>query len=743
MRKSIYKIFLFGLLLIGLGACNDDLFDGGELSMDGDVPVSFSFEDPSDFSDTRGVESYKQRFEEGDVIHIQGTFTSKDGKTGLAYGAMKLEGRKWVPVDSPIYWPYEAVKGDFKAFYIPGTTGPLRKNFYTNPVNLSTMKDDEDPLEAYREDVTYGYAVNLRFTHACTYLTIEKMEPNVTDYFWMVGPANNPIRNAYQLGLSSSGVLSLDFVSVKDASQGDLAYISRRSEAQVIDGQGYSSASFYLAPGNYSYFDLRTNNNYPFMSFQNSLTMPLEANHPYILNVLNAKGANYTTTTEKNWDENSGAVKIDVKEFLKAASEGHEYILEDEYGNQTPILKMVNGVLMLQCNVDFDGWDEYDQLPFNPDIANSTTFDGDLHYIVNIAHPVFRFNLGTIRNLGLKDFDSTVTAYEGDDYVSYSNDFSRIGGLCLWNRTGARIQNIRMENFNLTVNIQAEDPTQTSSNQTFNIGGLCGENASTISDIALKGEFNINVKAKDTAGDYSYVDADLRIGGIVGNHGMSLTGVGPQTGETFSITINNTCRGRSEWGAGVFCIGGAVGLSTGNDISQVVLPMVTVNATNSDGYQQYTGGLAGRLRGNDGLISNCTVQGTLTCGTVSEFGESGVNPYSYIGGIAGNVRGYTISNCRAVCNIKANVNTSPSAIYGTGGAFGRIQSGTTLISNSAYGTELTGPISDSSPIAYLGTFAGISRSEIDWSFLSANGNSARAINGYPQLGGVIDGGDTE
>lgn len=742
MQNNIFKIFLFLLPLLGLSSCEDDILDG-QMSMEGDVPILFSFDDPADFSGTRGVEEYKQRFEEGDVIHVQGTFTARDGKTGTAYGAMKLEGRKWVPIDSPMYWPYEAITGNFKAFYIPNTTGPLRRDFSTPAVNLSGMQDDEDPLEAYQNDVKYGYAVSMQFTHACTYLTIEKMEQNVTDYYWMVGSVDNPVKNAYQLSLSSSGNLTLDFVSVPDPDQGGLIYISRRSEPQVEEGVGYSRASFYLAPGSYSYFDLRTNNNYPFMSFQNSLTEPLLANHPYILNVLNAKGANYTTTTEKNWDENTGSVEVDVREFLHAAADGREYILEDEYGNQTPILKLVNGVLMLQCNVDFNWFDEYDSLTFNPDISSSTTFDGDLHYIKNIAHPIFRFNFGTIRNLGLKNFNSTVTAYEGNDFITYSDDFSKIGGLCLWNRTSGIIQNLRMEDFNLTVGIQAEDPTETNANQTFNIGGLCGENSNVISGIALKGDFNINIQPKDQSGKYQYVDADLRVGGIVGIHEKTLSDVGPQADAEFSVTITNTCRGRDNWGSGVFCIGGAVGLSTGNEISQVVIPDVTINATTSDGYQQYTGGLAGRLRGEGGTISNCTVQGTLTCGTVSDFGESAPNPYSYIGGLAGNVRQYTISNCRAVCNIQANMQTFDGALYATGGVFGRIQSGSLLINNSAYGSVLTGPLSASNPAAYIGTFAGISRTDLQWPELAANGNTAQAIGTYSQIGGFVDGNDTE
>lgn len=736
MLRYLYHIVLFLPLLAMLEGCKDDFLEEPGMSLYGTVPVAFSIEEPSDIVETRGVENYKQRFNEGDVIHVQGTFVSKEGETATAYGAMTLSGRKWVPVEgSTLYWPLEAVKGSFKAFYIYNSNYILVKDSSTPSVSLSDVQDGEDPLEGTKEDVPYGYAVDMKFYHACTYLTLEKMEPNVTDYFWMMVPGTaGPIKNAYQLTLDRHGELKLEFISEADKARDNLVYISRPSESQTIEGKTYSKASFYLAPGSYSYFDLRTNNNFPFMSFLNSLKEDLLANHPYTLNVENAKGANFDSTTEVDWDRESDGWKIDVKEFLRAVSTGNDYTVQDSYGNDVPILKKTGGTLLLMQNLDFEFYEDYgfDKLGFFPDISNSTVFDGNLHYIKNVGHPIFRFNYGTIKNLGIQNVESIVTAYEGSFENNYIDDFSRIGALCEWNRTDARIYNIRLEDVDMNIGIQAHDPQKQTSNDNFSIGGLCGDNSGSISEIAMKGNCNINVHAAATSGDYAYVDANINIGGILGNHSSYLSNVGPESESSFSVTITNTCRGREDFGTGVFCLGGAVGQSTGNDISQVVINRVDIIASGSDGYQQYTGGLVGRLRGDGYTMSDCTVQGSLTCGTVSKFGETANNPFSYMGGIAGIVRGYAVSNCRAVCNLDSNSSTpSPDATYATGGAFGRIQMNCTILNNSAYGNVLTGPPS-------IGTFAGIANSSYPWADLQRSGNTARAIGSYSEIGDYID-----
>lgn len=752
MHKHIFRLFLLLLPLMGLESCTNDLIDGG-MSSYGTLPVEFMFEEPEEgFGPaTRGTETYKEQFEQGDVIHVQGIFESKEGEIVTEYGAMRLNAsRKWEPVEgSTLYWPMEAVSGTFKAYYVVNSNYMLANHTGTDPIMLSDVKDGEDPLEAASRTVPYGNAVNMRFTHACTYLTLDKLEANVSDYYWLVFPGSEDIKNAYQL-TREGGELELKFISIPDSRENNLVYISSRAMPQIIDGQSYSMASFYLAPDSpdpgvpsmYNYFDLRTNSNFPFMSFLNSLTEPLLANRPYVLNVENAKGANVVTNTQIDWDEETAGWKIDVPEFLKSIANGKEYYETDENGNPVQITLISNGRLLLQHNLDFDFYEDYDYTKwgFYPDVDNATIFDGNLHYIENIGHPVFRFNYGTIQNLGLRTLRSDVTLYEGSSEDNYANDFSRVGGLVNWNRSSGVINNIRIEDFVLNVKIHAENPVTsgTNSNENYNIGGVCGENWNTLSEVALKGDIVINVSAEQTTGEYSYVDANANIGGIVGNHTSTLQNVGPETNENYRIFISNTCRGRSEWGSGVFCVGGAVGLSTGNQISQVMIQNVTIDGTDSDGYQQYTGGLSGRLRGNSCYVSDCTVQGSLTCGTVSSYGQTSTNPYSYMGGISGNVRGYTVSNCRAICNVTANMANAGAGICATGGAFGRLMVDCNIIGCSAYGNQLTGPQREAAPVAYVGTFAGIANEAYTWSSLSGAGNTVRAFTGLQEIGAYIN-----
>lgn len=760
MLKSEFKnivIFLLAVCpLMGLWSCEDAF---SEKSLSPDVPVEFSFDAPAGFASTRGVDGYKKLFAVGDVIHLQAIFKISDGTTETAYGAMRLnESRKWEPLEgTELYWPFNAVTGTFKAYYVYGSNGPLYKGSFSPTFSLSDIRDDQDPLEALKEDVKYGNAVNMQFTHACTHLTLEKLDQNVTDYYWMVFGGEEKIKNAFQLSLDTNNELKLEFVSTEDPDYNNTVYISRRSETMTAEEDGasktYSKASFYLAPGIYNAFELRTNNNFPYMSFINSIpgdeatgrqAGELQANHPYILNVEFAKGADYVTDTEYDWDEESAPFQVDVTAFLQAVAEGKDYTAKADNGEDVPILKKINGSLVLMRNLDFNWFKDYAQLNFKPDVSAGTVLEGNLHYIENIGHPVFRFNYGTIQNLGLKKFKSEVTAYEGTNQNDYANDFSRIGGLCLWNRSTALIHNIRMEDFSLTVNIKAEDAGTRTSNENFSIGMLCGDNYGTVSEVALKGDFSLEVRplGNTPEHDYTYVDANLSIGGIIGNHSGVAKDIEPRSEQTMKII--NTCKGREDYGSGVFCIGGAIGQSTGNEVSRVVMRSVTIDARGSDGYQQYIGGLIGRLRGEGAqyTVADCTVDGTLNCGTVSAFLTFN-SPYIYMGGISGNIRGYEVRNCRAVCDLDASTTPSEGATYATGGVFGLIQSDAVMKGNSAYGKILTGLQSngESNYTAHIGTFAGIARTAYSWDGLQSDGNTARSFTGIKPIGEFLESSD--
>ena len=380
VKQTINNIFILLAafsLSIGLWSCEDN-FSEKTLSLEGNVPVEFFFDDPADFAGTRGVADYKQLFEPGDMIHIQATFKGEEGKniSATAYGAMRLsEARKWTPVEgAELYWPFDAVKGTFKAYYIYASNGPLFAGRSTATINLSDITDTQDPLEAVKEDVKYGNAVNMQFTHACTHLTLEKLDQNVTDYYWMVMGGDEKIKNAFTLSLNEKNELSLDFVSIEDPAYNNVVYVSRRSENMSAEDletgtlKNYSKTSFYLAPGIYNSFELRTNNNFPYMSFTNSIpgdeeagrkSGELLANHPYILNVEFAKGTDYVTTTDEDWDETDSSFKVNVKEFLDAVRQGKEYTGKADNGEDVPVLRVINGSLVLLRNLDFNFYNDY------------------------------------------------------------------------------------------------------------------------------------------------------------------------------------------------------------------------------------------------------------------------------------------------------------------------------------------------------------------------------------------------
>ena len=109
-----------------------------------------------------------------------------------------------------------------------------------------------------------------------------------------------------------------------------------------------------------------------------------------------------------------------------------------------------------------------------------------------------------------------------------------------------------------------------------------------------------------------------------------------------------------------------------------------------------------------------------------------------MGGIAGNVRNYIVSNCRAVCSVDSRTTSiDQSATYATGGAFGRIQAGAELLSNTAYGSVLKGPDGGK-----IGNFAGIANTAYPWSVLEAAGNTFNKIVADP-IGDLLDDTSTE
>ena len=689
-KKLIYRFFAF-LVLLGLSSCGDDVFADRMISAEGLQPVEFEFILPDDMIGTRAPDRPKRLFVEGDVIHIEAFFSVRgEENSGIyEYGAMVFNGGKFVPVEgSMLLWPYTVDYGKFRAFFVPGSTGSLRVPSELGPFELSELNarldsdgnllEDTDPLMAESVTFEWGHVVQLQFEHACTYLSIENMDPGVTDEYRFY---KEDLQTAYRLVLSDEKRLSLEFV------EGGTSYIARPAVNYAADGEVRTKAGFFLAPGDYSSFQLLTNNDYGYLSFNTDETKELQRNWPYILDVQKSQGVVINKTDEDKWDEEGDYEDIDVPTFLAAIANESDYT--NDSGKQI-LRKTYNGTELL-CNVDFKNYDKYEELDFDPNVNTGSVFDGGYHFIRNIGHPVFRYNYGMIKNVGFNDIKSTVVSDEQNEQISGEKDSSRQGGICCWNRSGATIQNVRVKNVSITVQILT-----TNSQETHNAGCLVGSNTGTMYEISVSGEFALNVvNHAETAN----MDATVNIGGFVGQNVGVISGINPLDGDGLSsFNVKNSCHGE----VGVYWMGGAVGFNS-STINHVIIPEIEVDSSESTGTGAYIGGLAGRLASDSGTSGSAILSNSMVGGTVKGANsyKNNDNAHSYTGGIAGGVSQVSVIDCQSVCDVHGPTNKEEGVTYATGGALGRILIPLEIENITAYGTILTGP-SD-----YIGDFVGI------------------------------------
>ena len=758
MIPKLFKLFLL-LSVFALNACKEesDFKDiENNLYLDGVLPVEFQIIEPG-FDNTRASETQRPRFTEEDVIHIEATFTNEKNDFSVAYAALKLKEGKWQVFNGTLFWPYDAVKGTFKAYYFPNSDGTLQPGTSTDKVLLSNVdarldnnvKFDLDPLKAEAIDLKYGHAVKLQFTHICSYLTFENLDPGVSDFFWLVSLQNHEgtdaidnyqgLNNACYLQLDSENKLSLIFYKEEENCYGNQPYISGKAFPYTPQNEAASpvskvKVSFFLEPGDYSSVELRTNNNLPYLSLKSEETNNLQANVSYIIDALKSNGITYTIEDDDLWEDDD-EYEVKVKEFIEAAVKGEDYSETDNDGKEVDILEAISNGVRLLRNIRFpENQTNYDEIwgtNFSPNIGSGRVFEGDHHYIANLKQPLFQYNYGTIQNLGLKNINcEVVSKYVGQDN-EYRDDRSRRGALCQWNRAGL-IHNIRIENLHLKVNIESGRNIDSHS-----AGGICGVNEGTISDINYKGDYIIEVKNNDNQESLK-VDSELMIGGITGQNVGNIFRVSPleDSDATFStIIIRNNCTGDG----GVFSVGGAVGYC-GAVMENISLPSVEVDAGNSIGYQAYTGGLVGRLRGssNNNSVTSCTVGGSVKVGHISDYGEKQVDSYLYTGGLIGSSMSFKVSDCATTCQVNGNptpINGNgieANSRYATGGVFGAIltdngNDGNEISNITGWNTNITGPDSSSgAQEAFLGTFAGLVPANKGWNDYSNAGVTVKS-----------------
>lgn len=728
-----------GLLM----ACSDEIDMNPNLVEDPEteLPVEF-FMTREDFSSTRTIiDTYgNEKFSNGDVIHVLGQFQTEtlqeDGSTlpgtMSRYGALQYDGKNWKALDgSSLTWPSTATTGSFTAYYLSESNGILTGTNPTVSYSLSDLTVKTDPLMAVSEpNIPYGNGVKMQFSHLCARLTLLDMEPQVSGNYWftrdddITRPGDTgivtPFHNAFQLALGTGTdgpTLEFSFIENPDKQFENLVYIGGTVNVPV-DESGNPlneppTVEYFLEPGLYDNFKLvypaSAPTYYDYLKYsykkpeegEESPVPMLMANTPYTLNITKSQGIIISVpTSSTGWDESDDStIIVDVEEFLKSIYEGKEYSQDN-----TPILiTPATNVVELTRNVSFNDFN-YEKLNgFLPDVPENITFDGGKHYIQGMVDPLFHYNYGTIRNLGIRSSQYQITSYES---ANENLDNSRNGALCHMN--SGIINNIRERDMTLTVAVQSEIRPGMDGSETHNIGGLVGSNTGTISDVEFGSNITITVQGLDERDYLNNVNASVLIGGVAGQNAGSgiIKGVSEIQENPVTIRITNKCIGP----LGEFTIGGLVGQSSA-DIIDVTLNSITVNSTQSQGVVTYVGGMVGELSNPEdgyGILDSCSISGTVRAGSTRKNGD--IPPRSYIGGIAGAVTGITVSNCRSSARVYGSVSQDEDVVYGTGGAFGRIRNNgkydfTGII---AYGSTLTGPAE------FIGSFAGIAPVDDEW-----------------------------
>lgn len=744
MVKRILYIICLSLGLVVLNSCRDEYFDFKSDTGD-EQPIEFAFCLPVSESGRAFTDiPVKTSFTNGDVIHILGTFKTRalqengdyiEGEV-KRYGALQYNSttRNWTAVSgNTLTWPSIATSGSFKAYYVSGSNGVLTPD---NPVfesSLSGITPMSDPLQASAGEVVYGHAVELNFSHICANLMLTELTPMVSSvYFFntnnvfendMVTPRQ--FNNGFQLKLemvNNQPSLNFEFIKMPDTDYNDAIHIAGTAMVQEnIDGAGNITTTgkvyYFLQPGYYPQFDLtypaKAPATYDFLKYDynaipdniggpdvENVKPNLLANTTYTLAITKSPGVIITAPpSEGGWDDDGDYhIVVDVEAFLKAAYNSTSY----QEGEVDILEATADGTKLLR-NLDFRNFDysNFVDKGFNPNIQDSKVFDGDFHYIKNLGSPLFRYNYGTIKNLGIQD-----VTINGVSYEDASQEFmNRHGSLCMWNRQMATISNVRVSNVDMTINVRSTQVVGSDGSETHNIGCVVGSNTGTISALALSGNLKLTVQPENG----NDINSKVLIGGISGQNAAegTISDVASQ-GIGLQINISNTCKGE----LGSYIIGGMVGVSSGH-ITDVTLPNVNIDSSTSSGVTSYIGGMAGQLSVPDGQASelgSCIVGGSVRAGATVVYGY--ITSENYVGGIAGVVMGVPVSDCSSAVSIYGTTTTLSDVIYATGGAFGRIRPSSTGSFDDiiAYGSVLQAPLNSDGTTGiknFVGNFAGL------------------------------------
>lgn len=678
MRISKYILSAITGLLACLYSCTDVRPpEAADMPRDPEHPLAVNLTAARTFMTRVGS---KQSFEQGDVIQVFATFNLPDNGSEVKYACMMLDATgQWINTDdaAAMTWPIDAETGDFEAYYIPQAAGPLTAG---EPVTvlLDTVTDETDPLRAEITSVTYGYAVNLLFSHLCTRLILENVKEDSSKEYWLTlddESGADILKNAYTFVRrdDNSGEFGFAVSGVPD--EANPVKIARTKED---DG----SVVFYLAPGSYDGMKLNYSYYRPYLSFKevsdgagNKVLNGLEANSSYVLNINKALGV-INEESENEWSDpvEDEPVELDGIEDIEAFLNAIRNV-EDYYVNEVEKVLEVNslGMVTLLKNVDF----KWLNGGISGTVPSTIIFNGNYHYIMNLADALFSDVQGNVTNLGIKGVEI--------DYTADSSEGVYKGALTDYNQ--GTIDNIRIEDCEIAFHV----PDGTG--KTYNIGTLIGGNTQSgkVSDIVFGGSLTISADGKTS----SYVN----LGGVIGQNGGQFESVSYLDDES-NLAVTDMVTGTGE-----LSVGGIVGYNSGT-VSKCVFT-VDVHANGDEfvscGESNYVGGIIGNM--DSGILSECAIAGNVYGGDATRVDDSHDNAdaLAYTGGLCGVVGKAEVDDCAAFNQVTGYVHESSASdgrANAVGGAFGGLNRVDPTIRNCIVWKVPEGS-------EYVGLFAGV------------------------------------
>lgn len=695
-------------LLLVLYGCGEDL-DSIDANRDrGGTPVYFTAEWPDEdgAAGTRAIED-KREFKEGDVMHVSAVFqlikgTLKEGEAASVtkYTALRYENGEWVnKLTDEKYdmdWPWNAVSATFTAYHMEEWNGAVTKpGTPLDPVVLDRFVYDKDhtmnpdPLRAESGVVEYGHAVNLKFNHLCTRLTITDVADE-DEYELRFKPTPNGehvLLNACTMTLDAENKLSFDFVEED----------SKKISAQVeTDEKGKRSVTFHLAPDDYSTFTLTRRNGKAYITLSNVKELKAlteGAGKAYTVSLENLKGNIVQDDTEGDWwNPNPTPPEVEyedfsVKDFMQAIHDcTKDYACTLPDGTKKTLLKKdpYRKEMLLLEDVNFY-WDEkYEPIEL-PDVV---TFNGGGKTIWNISRSLFSTLFGTVTELNLQNAKLIHTGdpATGQD-VAHDTGWGVLARVC----NNGDISDVHLINATLNI-VFHNDPNR---DQVYCAGALVGNMISgTMQRITLVDNISVTVEAYHDNVRYTSC-----VGGVVGQANGILEDIDHEatTGQPV-LYVTNNCKGTS-----THYTGGIVGLLPGGRLDLCDIRTV-VNAGEVKGTWNYTGGAVGAVR-TGGVIARTSVAGSVRGGAVI---VDNSETHSSTGGIVGHVQGASVTGGIAFNKVSISPDyekPDDKTSYSIGGVIGSIKEAVDISKNE--GRNKFDATQYTASHYYAGRFSGI------------------------------------